>query len=184
MNVCLIGEMDAVACPGHPYADPLSGAAHACGHHAQVAALLGAAWGLAKSGVMGQLWGGVCLFAVPAEEYIVLEYRRALAESGAVRHCSGKQQLIAEGAFDDVSMAIMTHALAETPEARLRLLCGSLGFVSKDITFRGQEAHGSEPYKGVNALNAATLAPTPTAKPSGTRTASGSIRSSPTAGTR
>jgi len=71
---------------------------------------------------------------------------------------SGKQQLIAEGAFDDVSMAIMIHAMAENPSPKLQLLCGSLGFVSKEITFYDREAYGSEPHKGVNALNAAMLA--------------------------
>jgi amidohydrolase len=156
--VCLIGEMDALHCVGHPDADPITGAAHACGHSAQVAALLGAALGLAKSGVMGALWGGATFFAVPAEEYIDLPYRRHLAERGAIQYLSGKQQLIAEGAFDDVSMAIMVHALAETPGAQLQLMCGSLGFVSKEIRFHGKEAHGSEPCKGINALNAAMLA--------------------------
>ena len=158
MNVCLIGEMDALPCVGHPHMDSLTGAAHACGHNAQVAALLGAALGLAKSGVMERLWGGVSFFAVPAEEYIDLDYRRHLSEEGKIRHLSGKQQLIAEGAFDNVSMAIMVHALAESPPPRLQLMCGSLGYVSKEIVFRGREAHGSEPHKGVNALNAAMLA--------------------------
>jgi len=158
VSVCLLGEMDAVPCAGHPGMDTLTGAAHACGHNAQVAALLGAAWGLAKSGVMGQLWGSVSFFAVPAEEFIDLPCRRQLAESGQIQYFSGKQQLIAEGAFDDVTMAMMVHALAESPGARLRLMCGSLGFISKEIDFHGKQAHASEPHKGVNALNAATLA--------------------------
>ena len=158
VNVCLVGEMDAIICVGHPGMDSTTQAAHACGHNAQIAALLGAACGLAKSGVMGQLWGGVRFFAVPAEEYIDLPYRRHLAGGGAIAHLSGKQQLIAEGAFDDVSMAMMIHAMAESPAPRLQLMCGSLGFVSKEIIFHGKEAHGSQPHKGVNALNAAMLA--------------------------
>jgi metal-dependent amidase/aminoacylase/carboxypeptidase family protein len=32
---------------GHPVADPQTGAAHACGHNAQIAGLLGGAMGLA-----------------------------------------------------------------------------------------------------------------------------------------
>ena len=158
VNVCLVGELDAVVCVGHPGAEPSTQAAHACGHNAQVAALLGAACGLAKSGVMEHLWGGVRFFAVPAEEYIDLEYRRHLAGTGAIRHLSGKRQLLAEGAFDDISMAMMIHAMAEAPPPRLQLMCGSLGFVAKEIFFHGKEAHGSEPHKGVNALNAAMLA--------------------------
>jgi len=158
VNVCLIGEMDAVSCVGHPAMDERTGAAHACGHNAQIAALLGAALGLAKSGVMGQLSGAVCFFAVPAEEFIDLPWRRHLVESGRARYGSGKQQLIAEGAFDDVTMAMMVHALAESPGAKARLMCGSLGFMLKEIAFHGKQAHAADPHLGVNALNAAMLA--------------------------
>ena len=38
-TVAVLGELDAVVCPGHPQADPSTGAAHACGHHGQIAAL-------------------------------------------------------------------------------------------------------------------------------------------------
>jgi len=160
VNVCLVGEMDAITCVGHPGMDSATGAAHACGHNAQVAALLGAARGLARSGVMEQLHGGVQFLAAPAEEYIDLPYRRHLTENGEIKYPGGKQQLIAEGAFEDVSMAMVVHALAggEDPSVRLQLMCGSLGFVSKEITFYGREAHGGEPHKGINALNAAMLA--------------------------
>src|SRR6266699_1397350 len=42
----LLGELDALVVAGHPVADPQTGAAHACGHNAQVASMLGAAMGL------------------------------------------------------------------------------------------------------------------------------------------
>src|SRR5262249_62094002 len=42
----LLGELDALVVVGHPDADPATGAAHACGHHAQIPSLLGAAQGL------------------------------------------------------------------------------------------------------------------------------------------
>ena len=42
----LLGELDALVVAGHPDADPATGAAHACGHNAQIAGLLGAAMGL------------------------------------------------------------------------------------------------------------------------------------------
>src|SRR3984893_11977654 len=42
----LLGEPDGLPGPGHPDADPDTGAAHACGHNAQVAGMLGAAMGL------------------------------------------------------------------------------------------------------------------------------------------
>lgn len=66
--VAIMGELDAVISEQHPMADPLTGAAHACGHHAQLAALLGAGWGL--SAVENALQGGICMIAAPAEEYI------------------------------------------------------------------------------------------------------------------
>jgi metal-dependent amidase/aminoacylase/carboxypeptidase family protein len=39
----MLGELDALVVAGHPDGDPATGAAHACGHNAQVAALMGAA---------------------------------------------------------------------------------------------------------------------------------------------
>src|SRR5690606_6334490 len=41
-TLALIGELDALVVSGHPLADPLTGAAHACGHNAQVTAVVGA----------------------------------------------------------------------------------------------------------------------------------------------
>ncbi|MFA9381125.1 MAG: amidohydrolase [Acetanaerobacterium sp.] len=157
-NVCIIGEMDAVKSVGHPYADPLTSAAHACGHNAQIAAMLGAACGLSRSGVMPGLCGSVSFMAVPAEEFVEIDYRRELKRTGSIRYFGGKQQLIAEGAFDDVDIAMMIHSQAETPDNKLFMDGSSLGFMYKTIRFYGREAHGSEPYKGVNALNAAMLA--------------------------
>ncbi len=158
LNICIIGEMDGVICTDHPNADGLTGAAHACGHNAQVAAMLGAACGLLKSGVMPELWGSVTFLAAPAEEYMDIAYRRQLKENGTIKYFGGKQQLLYEGMFDDVDLAIMIHSHAETPETKLFLQGGSLGFVYKTMEFKGRESHGSEPYKGVNALNAAMLA--------------------------
>lgn len=157
-NLCIIGEMDAVKCSEHKAADNVTGAAHACGHHAQIAAMIGAAFGLVESGVESKLDGKVTFFAVPAEEYIELDYRRELKEKGEIQYFGGKQQLIAEGEFDDVDAAMMVHAQAETPEECVYVHGGSLGFIEKEITFYGKESHASEPSKGINALNAAALA--------------------------
>src|SRR5690242_15503232 len=46
----LIGELDGLRVTGHPEADARTGAAHACGHNAQVAGMLGAAMGLLDAG--------------------------------------------------------------------------------------------------------------------------------------
>lgn len=157
-HVCIIGEMDAVRCYGHPNADPQTGAAHACGHNAQIAAMLGAAYGLVKSGVMDTIDGCVSFFAVPAEEFVELEYRTRLKQEGKIACFGGKQELLRLGAFDDIDMAMMIHSQAgvDTPEVFLE--GSSLGFMAKQIQFYGRAAHGSEPFDGVNALNAAMLA--------------------------
>src|SRR5437867_99752 len=49
----ILGELDALVVAGHPEGDPATGAAHACGHNAQIAGMLGAAIGLldGKAGV-------------------------------------------------------------------------------------------------------------------------------------
>src|SRR6202162_1086991 len=65
----LLGELDGLVVAGHPVADPQTGAAHACGHNAQIAGLLGAAMGLLDAKAFEDLAGRVVFFAVPAEEY-------------------------------------------------------------------------------------------------------------------
>ena len=47
----LIGELDGLRVTGHPKADAETGVAHACGHNAQVAGMLGAAMGLSMQRV-------------------------------------------------------------------------------------------------------------------------------------
>lgn len=158
VNVCVIGEMDAIRCWGHPHADPETGAAHACGHNAQVASLLGAAHGLVESGVLEELWGSVTFFAVPAEEFVELEYRQSLIEAGKIGRIGGKQELLRLGAFDDVDMAMMIHSQAGILGPDLYLDGSSLGFTAKQIAFTGRASHASAPFEGVNALNAAMLA--------------------------
>ena len=155
-RVMVMGELDAVISPLHPHSDDRTGAAHACGHNAQIAAMLGAAMGLVP--FMDQLSGEAVFFAVPAEEYVELEYREKLRQEGKIQFLSGKQELIRLGEFDDVDMGMMVHSQAGMKERRFLLGGGSSGFVAKLIRFTGKEAHaGAEPFAGVNALNAAAL---------------------------
>lgn len=156
-NVCIIGELDAIASPEHPNAND-SGVVHACGHSAQVGAMLGAAYALKKSGVMQYLDGDVTFMAVPAEEFNEIEYRAELKKQGKIKYFSGKQQLVYEGAFDDVDMAIMLHAMGNEPNPKLYVRGNNLGFITKKITFVGKAAHATAPDQAVNALNAAALA--------------------------
>ena len=62
-----------------------------------------------------QLRGKACFIAAPAEEYIEIEYRSELKKKNWLTFLGGKQQLIAEGAFDDVDMAMMVHAETDAP---------------------------------------------------------------------
>ena len=93
-RVCVIGELDAVLTPDCPYADRVTGAAHTCGHHIQIAELLGVAEALKNSGVSDVLGGNVTFLAVPAEEFVDLEYREGLRREGKLRELSGKLELL------------------------------------------------------------------------------------------
>ena len=158
-NVAIIGELDSVMCIAHPHADKTTGAAHACGHNAQIAYLLAAAAGLVKSGAADNMCGSVTIFAVPAEECIDYEYRRVLVDSGKIVLPYGKPELIRMGEFDDVDMAMMLHANPANHSAGFNVGITSLGFISKEVEFFGKASHaGAAPHEGVNALNAAMLA--------------------------
>ena len=156
-TVAVMGELDAVICRSNPDADEATGAAHACGHNAQIAAMLGAAVGL--SAVREHLTGNVTFFATPAEEFVELGWRGELVKNGKIGFLGGKQELIRQGEFDDVDMAMMVHAEGNTPDAAAIIGGGSLGFVAKTVEFVGRAAHaGGAPHEGVNALNAAMAA--------------------------
>ena len=157
-TVAILGELDAIGCPDSPAADPLTGAAHACGHNLQTAAMLGAAYGLVQSGVMSELAGDVVFFGVPAEEYVELAYRKKLIEEGKLHFLHGKGELIYRGEFDDVDMAMQIHADKNMPEATVSIGQSSNGFIGKTIQYVGKTAHAADaPDQGINALNAAML---------------------------
>lgn len=155
-TVMIMGELDAVVCPLHPQADAHTGAAHSCGHHSQITSMLGAAMGLVP--FMEYLDGDVVFAAVPAEEYVELEYREKLREEGKINFFGGKQEFIRLGILDDVDMGLMIHSHAGVEDRKFLLDCDSSGFVGKIVKYVGKEAHaGAEPFEGINALNAAAL---------------------------
>lgn len=157
-TVAVLGELDAIGCPESPDADPVTGAAHKCGHNLQVATMLATGIGLFKSGVIENLAGDCVLFGVPAEEYVELAYRQKLLEEGKLHFIGGKSQLIYEGAFDDVDMAMMMHADKERPQPTISIGSSSNGFVGKKVQYIGKVAHaGDAPFEGINALNAALI---------------------------
>ena len=69
-TLAIIGELDSIGAAGHPHANPETGAAHACGHHCQIAAMLGAGMGLLDAGALDELAGRLVLCSFPAEEYV------------------------------------------------------------------------------------------------------------------
>jgi len=158
-NIAVMGELDSLIVPGHPHADPETGAAHACGHHCQIASMLGTAVGLMPESILGQLCGTVTFIAVPAEEYIEIEWRNQLREEGKLEFLGGKPELIRLGELDDVDMAMMTHTGSGADACLFGVGSSNTGIVAKLIRFTGVSAHsGGAPHLGVNALNAAHIA--------------------------
>ena len=156
--VAVLGELDALVNSEHPKADPETGAVHACGHHAQIANMVGTTYAFATTGILDELDGRVDPIAVPAEEYLDLGYRRDLLEAGEIEFFGGKQELIRRGHFDDVDMALMIHAADDTPEREITSAFSTNGFVGKFVTYTGKESHaGAAPSEGRNALNAAVM---------------------------
>jgi len=163
-NIAVIGELDSMVVPGHVNEDPITHAAHACGHNIQLGNMLGVAVGICKSGALEHLSGTITFMAVPAEEYIELEFRNDLREQGKLEFITGKGEFVRLGTFDKVDMAIMTHAASTDWDPSginkdLMLSKGSNGLVAKRAEFIGKASHaGGTPWNGINALNAATLA--------------------------
>ena len=159
-TVAVIGELDSLRVLDHPHTDPLTGAAHACGHHCQTPMMLGAAVGLMVPDVLESLTGNIAFIAVPAEEFIDVEFRWGLHQEGKLGLMAGKQEFIRLGAFDDVDLAMMVHTASDTQESSKFSVGGtSNGHVVKYVRFIGRAAHaGGSPHMGVNALQMAMVA--------------------------
>ncbi|SEB79487.1 amidohydrolase [Rhodococcus koreensis] len=158
-TVAILGELDSVITPDHPLADPDTGAAHACGHHIEIAAMIGAALGL--QAVMEHLDGDVVLFGVPAEELIDVDWRLSLRDAGELEFVCGKPELIRLGEFDDIDLGMITHPGTSGQESLFEMDHSWLGAILKKVRFHGLTAHaGENPHEGINALKALTLAMT------------------------
>ena len=158
-SIAILGELDSLLVSEHPEADPSTGAAHACGHNAQVAMMLGATIGLQSPHVLQDLWGCIVPFAVPAEEFVEVAQRLELREAGKLEFLSGKQELIRLREFDDVDMAMMCHTSSDMGERMFSIGGTSNSHVVKYVQYTGRSADaGSAPHLGINALNAANLA--------------------------
>lgn len=160
-TVAVLGELDSVISPQHPDADAQTGAAHCCGHNCMIASMVGVAYALRDTDVMKDLSGSVALIAAPAEECLEIGFRKRLMDEGKISFIGGKQQLIKEGVFDDVDIALIMHLFGSDPENGLLGVGGESwnGFIGQNVRFVGKEAHaGMDPQNGINALAAARIA--------------------------
>lgn len=155
-KIGIFAEMDSLIVPTHPECDKETGAVHACGHHAQCAAMLGIAAALKAEGALDDLSGSVRLILVPAEEGIELDFRSGLVKDGTIRYTTGKLEFLHRGIMDGVDLSFMVHTAANDKIGCIR---GSNGAIMKKATFIGKSAHaGGSPHLGINALYAANLA--------------------------
>lgn len=154
-HILIMSELDALICPSHPQS--VNGNVHACGHHAQCAAMVGVATALKMPGALDGLCGTVRLMVVPAEELIEIEYRESLRREGVIRYYGGKVEFMHRGYMDGIDLAFMIHT---TSDERADFLCniGGNGCRVKRVVYEGVAAHaGGAPHEGVNALYAAQI---------------------------
>jgi amidohydrolase len=153
-EIVLIADMDALKTHDAP-----EGLMHSCGHHAQMAVMLAVFAAICKENIPEKCGFRLSFVATPAEEYTEMNFRQELRKKGDIKYLSGKQELIRLGIFDSASCVIKYHSMSNSPE-RVATVNGTLnGFIAKQALFQGKAAHaGSAPHKGINALNAASIA--------------------------
>lgn len=156
-SICLMGELDALPMPNHVNVNPETGAAHCCGHNAQLAGVMGAAFALCNSEVLKELSGNIVFFGVPAEEYIEIEERDKMRKKGLIRYGCGKCELIRIGAMDDIDLVVGHHSATTKKYLVANRSCN--GFVTKLVRFQGKSSHAAgAPENGVDAMAAANIA--------------------------
>ncbi|MDR7233547.1 amidohydrolase [Agrococcus sp. BE272] len=118
--------------------DALEGIGHACGHNIIAAAGLGAAIAV-RDALLAD--GGA-----PAHLVVI----GSPGEEGA----AGKVPMIEHGVLDGIDLAMMVHPAGEDVAAS-----SSLSRVALDVEFTGRASHAAaHPERGINALDASTLA--------------------------
>ena len=157
-KIAVMGELDGITCQSHPQADPSTGASHSCGHNLQTAIVLAVATALTKTGIMKDLSGTVSLMGVPAEEFIEIEHRKEMKDSGQIVYLCGKPEFIRLGILDDIAMSMMIHAGEDVQGKGFALPTTGIGFRVFMLQYIGVQAHAAAaPDKGINALNAAII---------------------------
>ena len=156
-KLLIMGELDSLIVSTHPECDPETGYVHACGHHAQSAALLGIAAALKQPGALDGMSGSIRLMAVPAEELIEIGYRASLREQGIIKYFGGKVEFMYRGFMDDCDIALLVHT-SNSEHKGIGVGVGNNGCLTKNINYEGISAHaGGAPHLGVNSLYAANL---------------------------
>ena len=156
-HIAVIGELDGLPVPGHPFSDKDTNAAHACGHHIQIGNMLATLFALNSEEILRNLSGSISFIAVPSEEYVEIEWRNEQRSKGEFEFLGGKQELVKLGIFDDIDISMMTHARGNF--SGFGYGGTGNGLVAKFIEFHGKSSHaGGDPHLGINALNAANLA--------------------------
>ncbi len=125
--------------------DALPGIGHACGHNIIAAAGVGAF--LAATAMLKDV-------ELKGLDRLGFEGRLVLLGTPAEEGHSGKEYMIAGGAFEGIDAAIMIHPFAFDLAEHVWV-----GRRTMTATFRGISAHASaQPFMGRNALDAASLA--------------------------
>ena len=162
-HIAILSELDSVISPNHPSADPETGAAHCCGHHAMVTAMIGVLYAFIDLNLLDQFEGKVSFMGIPAEEYAQLGFRNKLIKNEEISFLGGKQEFIKLGEFEDVDIAIMHHLYPSEGELENPIKAYGTysfnGFIGQEIEFLGHASHaGNAPELGRNSLQAAQLA--------------------------
>ena len=133
--------MDALAvteATGAEFSSQAPGVMHACGHDIHMTAAVGAAILLAMH--RKTLCGSVRFLFQPDEE-----------------GCGGAQRFVDAGCLHGVDAVFGAHVSPELPLGSVGIRYGKFYAASDtfSITIRGKSAHGAEPEKGIDALQAA-----------------------------
>lgn len=159
LHIAFVAELDAVYAPTHMYANQETGAAHNCGHYAQVGIALALYNYLFTTEAYKNYDFNISFVFVPAEEYLDLDYRDELISQKKITHYGGKPEAMRLGIFDDVDLAICVHAMGgEFSKRTVEINCDLAGFLYKKYHFKGKATHaGFNPFDSKNAYNMSTL---------------------------
>ena len=133
-KLLILAELDALSAPNHFQA--VDGCAHACGHHAQCAAMVGIALALKEPGALDGLSGSIRLMCVPAEELIELEFRDGLRREGVIHYLGGKTEFMHRGYMDGVDLSYMFHTGSRT-DCDFDCQRGQNGCMAKTVRYAG-----------------------------------------------